>query len=87
MLIAMTFAEYLRHKVNNFYKHHINCSYFLFDATSLGDDGGCDYCSDVCNDSAESAISLSQPLLGGIHPFLHHTPPAQRQRGRGWIPH
>ena len=46
----------------------------------LGGDSGCDNRSDMCHGFAESAVSLSQSLLGGVHPLLHHPPTPERQR-------
>ena len=87
MLIAMMFAEYLRHKVI-FYTHCFlilsqchRCDY------SLGGDSWSDYCSDLCYDSAESAVFVSQSVLGGVHLVLDDSAPAQRQRGWGRLPH
>ena len=53
----------------------------------LGGDSGGDYRSDMCHGSAESAVFVSQSVLGGVYPVLDNPSPAQRQRGRGWVPH
>ena len=43
---------------------------------SLGGNCGCDYCSDVCYDSAESAVSITQSVLGGVYPLVHNPTPS-----------
>ena len=91
ILFATIFAEYVRHKVYK-YNHVIVIAHYLVPPThthtiSTGCDSRRDNRSDVCHDFAKSAVSLSQPLLGGVHALLHHPPSAERQRGRGRLPH
>ena len=53
----------------------------------IGGDSGCDNRSDLCHGFAESAVSLSQSILGGVYPLLHHPPTPERQRWGHRISH
>ena len=64
---------------------YASCSDKLYSLFDSGGDGGCDHCSDVCHDLAESAVSLSQSLLGGVDAVLHDPPSPQRQRWGHWL--